>query len=960
MEFKIVAEAFEKIEAVPSRLEMTALLSQLLGIPPADEIADIVYLCQGTLAPAFMQVNVGMGEKFVAEAISKVSGFSRVEIDKLFKEKGDLGLVAAEVLGKKKQLALYSERLSVKKVHGNLMKIASSSGTGSQESKIRLLAELLNSASPVEAKFIVRIPLENLRLGIGDPTIMDALAVNYINEFRKTEKKEVERIEKNLKEKKPEKRKEELERRLRIRLREMIEEKYNIHSDLGAIASVLKEKGLKGIESIGIEPGIPIRPTLAERLPSVQEIVEKLGECAVESKYDGFRCISGAASIYVERKGFTQISNVRIGDRVLTHKGEFKKVIAKNKRTIDKGERLFRIQTYFGDKFKITEKHPVLVNRNKKLAWVNVEKLQKTDYLVFPLPKMTYKEKRLMALELETIDCYKKRIVLDNSFFRFIGYWIGDGFTNSFHNTERIGLIFNEKTEKRLCSYYESLVKELFGLKKISKNTHNGAIYLYWRDSPFKKWLTQNFRREWKGKMLPNWFFNISKREFSEFLRGWIESDGTIDKQGRIAITTKEKDLAMFAQLLGLKFKKLIGVKKVKVKLKKYDWTYYKLVIPKSEIKAKIVDGNVLVKILRLEEFKYPDPRTRLYNLQVEGHESYCATMLAMHNCQIHKNAGNVTIFSRHSEPMTEMFPEIVSAVKKQVKANNAIFEGEALAVNEETGEFLPFQVTIQRKRKYDVKQMAKDFPLKLFAFDLMYADGKNYMKEPFRKRRDALAKIIGKGETIKMTETIVTKDAEKIDSFFNECIERGLEGIIAKDLNAPYIAGARKFSWIKLKRSYKGELSDSVDAVILGFFKGKGQRVHFGLGALLSGVYDKESDSFKTIAKVGSGLKEEGMAALEKQLQKIKVKEKPARVDSELKPDVWVEPEFVAEIRADEITRSPIHTAGKGKGEDGFALRFPRFIKLRSDKKAEEATTVKEIRQMYKNQKHLQLSEGK
>jgi len=215
------------------------------------------------------------------------------------------------------------------------------------------------------------------------------------------------------------------------------------------------------------------------------------------------------------------------------------------------------------------------------------------------------------------------------------------------------------------------------------------------------------------------------------------------------------------------------------------------------------------------------------------------------------------------------------------------------------------------------------------------------------------LARAVNKGSTIMLTRSITTDEPKEIDRFFEESIGKGLEGIIAKDLNAPYIAGARKFSWIKLKRSYKGELEDTVDVVILGYFKGRGQRTKFGLGALLTGVYDSADSGFKTIAKVGSGFTEEEMQGLEKMLSKEKVAKKPANVEALIEPDVWVSPQHVIEVNADEITKSPMHTCGMIKGE-GYALRFPRMVKERKDKKAEDATSVDEVLKMYKLQKHV------
>ncbi|MDZ4256952.1 MAG: ATP-dependent DNA ligase, partial [archaeon] len=297
---------------------------------------------------------------------------------------------------------------------------------------------------------------------------------------------------------------------------------------------------------------------------------------------------------------------------------------------------------------------------------------------------------------------------------------------------------------------------------------------------------------------------------------------------------------------------------------------------------------------------------------------------------------------------------------QKQLDAQDCIVEGEALAVNEETNEFFPFQVTIQRKRKYEIEEKAKELPLKLFLFDAMAINGKNIMSLPFGERRKQLQRLIGKGNTIAPTHSIITDQAGEIDKFFNENVAQGLEGIMCKDLNAPYIAGARKFAWIKLKRSYKGELQDTVDLVILGFYKGKGKRTTFGLGGLLAGVYEEKEDLFKSVTRIGTGFSEQMLQELHDLLSKHTSERKPARVDSDIVPDVWVKPQFVVEVRADEITQSPMHTAGRKGGKTGYALRFPRILRLRRDKDPEQATSVKEIIDMYKTQKRVSLKESR
>jgi len=611
MLFVEATEYFDKIEKASSRLIMTDHLAELLKKTPKEDAKKLVYLLQGRISPQFEGKEIGFGEKLISEGIAKATGFSREEVDKAFNKEGDLGTVAEEFVLKRKQQALSSQPLTIEKVFFNLKKMSESEGSGSQELKKKVLAELFNSASPIEAKYIARIPLGNIRLGIGDPTIMDAYAMI----FTQKEQEKLEKQKENTSKKKEEKEIEDKKRKLKVTVREQIEAAYNVDSDLGEISEILKTKGLSGLDKIKISPGKPIRPTAAERLPSAKEIIEKLGKCAVEAKYDGFRV-------------------------------------------------------------------------------------------------------------------------------------------------------------------------------------------------------------------------------------------------------------------------------------------------------------------------------------------------------QISKDNDVVKIFSRHSEDITNMFPEIITAVKTDLVPKKCIVEGEALAFNDETQEYYPFQVTIQRKRKYEIEKKAREYPLRLFLFDIMYVDGKNMLDKPFIERREKLASIIKESEIIRLSEQKILSGAEELELFFEDAISRGLEGIIAKDLNATYIAGARKFAWIKLKRSYKGTLDDTLDLVIIGYYNGKGKRTEFGLGALLVATYNNKKDLFESIAKVGTGMTEENLTLLEELLSKVKVKNKPARVVSEIEPDIWVEPIYVIETRADEITLSPLHSCGKEKGK-GYALRFPRMIKIRSDKKAENSTTTEEVKSMFKIQKRVSLEDS-
>lgn len=568
MLFHKLAKVFQAIESKSGRLEMTGLLAELFKEASPEEAERIAYIVEGELLPPYMGVDMGMGEKFVLHAISEGSGYSRKDVEKEFAALGDLGAVAEKLLSGKRQQSLHAEALTVAYVYGALMKIAKASGRGSQEEKIKRLVELYHNAKPLEAKYITRFVLGQLRLGVGGPTILDALSVS-------------EKGDKSL--------------------REEIDRAYNLCSDIGYVARVFKENPKK-IGDFRIEVFKPIMPALAERLSSAKEIIGKLGKCAVEQKYDGFR----------------------------------------------------------------------------------------------------------MA---------------------------------------------------------------------------------------------------------------------------------------------------------------------------------------------------------------------------------------------IHKKGGRVEIFSRRLERITPSFPDVVKAAEK-LKPEEIIFEGEALAFNEKENKFYSFQETMHRRRKYGIEEAEKKYPLHVYVFDLHYLEGKDYTQKPYIERRKALERIFPKGN-LRLSGMEVVDSAAEVEKFFDKSVEMGLEGLIAKDLDAPYTAGKRKFAWIKLKKSYGKEV-DTVDALIVGYYRGKGIRTEFGFGGLLVAVYNEKKERFETIAKVGSGFTEEEMKKFAEELGKMKVAKPPADLDYKIEPDFWVKPKIVVEIAYDNITKSPVHTCGEEEGK-GFALRFPRLVRVRDDKGPYDVTTTKEIKEMYK-----------
>jgi DNA ligase-1 len=324
---------------------------------------------------------------------------------------------------------------------------------------------------------------------------------------------------------------------------------------------------------------------------------------------------------------------------------------------------------------------------------------------------------------------------------------------------------------------------------------------------------------------------------------------------------------------------------------------------------------------------------------------------------QVHKNGNEVEIFSRNLENMTHMFPDLIEAVKKEVKANSAILEGEAIAYNPATEEFLPFQETTKRRRKYGVEEFASKLPLKLFAFDLLYLNGEDVTSLPYKERRSKLSQIVSQQGQILVAKEEILHSSEELTKMFEEQVTAGLEGVMIKKLDAHYKAGNRGFHWVKFKRNAAGELSDTIDCVLLGIYSGTGKRTEFGVGGLLVGLYEPEKDEFITVSRIGTGLTDDEFRKVNEIGQKSRVSKKPARVNAVVNPSYWVEPKEVLEIFADEITRSPTHTAGKVGDEPGYALRFPRLVSFRgSDKRAEDATTVKELIRMYEQQKNVKV----
>ena len=322
---------------------------------------------------------------------------------------------------------------------------------------------------------------------------------------------------------------------------------------------------------------------------------------------------------------------------------------------------------------------------------------------------------------------------------------------------------------------------------------------------------------------------------------------------------------------------------------------------------------------------------------------------------QAHKKGDEITLFSRRLENISDQYPDVIELLRQCVSAKEAILEAECVAISPETGELKPFQELMHRRRKYGVEKAIEEYPISLFLFDMLYMDGKDLTIKPYPVRRKALEKAINESERVSLAKYLITDNVKALEKFFLEAIENGCEGLVCKSIaeDSIYQAGARGWLWIKYKRDYKSEMTDTVDLVVVGAFHGRGKRAG-AYGALLLAAYSPEDDTFETVTKCGTGFTDEDLAKLPEMLKKHVIAHKHSRVNSLLEADIWFEPALVIEVLGAEITLSPIHTCAMGviRKDSGLAIRFPRFTgNYRIDKAAEDATTVEEIIKMYQGQ---------
>jgi DNA ligase-1 len=321
---------------------------------------------------------------------------------------------------------------------------------------------------------------------------------------------------------------------------------------------------------------------------------------------------------------------------------------------------------------------------------------------------------------------------------------------------------------------------------------------------------------------------------------------------------------------------------------------------------------------------------------------------------QAHRTAdGHIELFTRRQERVSSQFPDVVELLQAGLGPREAILEGEIVAYDAAAGELRPFQEVMFRRRKHGIAEAARDVPVGLFCFELLYADGQDLTESSYLNRRARLAEAVTLSDRLRLTTALEVATAPALDAAFEQAVADGSEGLVCKSTSsdAIYQAGARGWLWIKLKRDYRTELADTIDLVVVGAYSGRGRRRGM-YGAVLLAAYNPEAELYQTVGKCGTGFSDAELAALPAKLAPLIRAPRPPRIDSHVNADVWFEPSLVVEVLSAELTLSPNHTAGWGelKEDAGLSMRFPRFTgRWRDDKEPQDATTTQQLVELYR-----------
>ncbi|MGB9756156.1 MAG: ATP-dependent DNA ligase, partial [Candidatus Bathyarchaeales archaeon] len=313
--------------------------------------------------------------------------------------------------------------------------------------------------------------------------------------------------------------------------------------------------------------------------------------------------------------------------------------------------------------------------------------------------------------------------------------------------------------------------------------------------------------------------------------------------------------------------------------------------------------------------------------LKEHGGETALEYKLDGARIQIHKLGDEVRIFSRRLTDVTASLPEIVEKFKENVRAKEAIFEGEVIAIDER-GYPIPFQHLMRRfKRVHEIEELAQKIPVQLYLFDILYLNGESLITLPYLQRRKILAENAGE---IPLTKQIITDKREEAEQFLKEALDAGHEGLMAKRIESPYTPGIRGKHWLKIK-----PVLEPLDLVIVAAEYGYGRR-HNWLSDYYLAARDAETGEYLTVGKTFKGLTDAEIIEMTKRLKELTIKEEPRRV--------FVVPKIVVEVTYNEIQKSP-------KYKCGMALRFARITRIREDKTPEEADTIQHVREIYEKQ---------
>ncbi len=308
---------------------------------------------------------------------------------------------------------------------------------------------------------------------------------------------------------------------------------------------------------------------------------------------------------------------------------------------------------------------------------------------------------------------------------------------------------------------------------------------------------------------------------------------------------------------------------------------------------------------------------------------------------QTHKDGAKVTLFTRRMEDYTKMFPDLVGPLRQALKPKRAIVDGELVAMDKKAKKPMPFQEVLKRRRKYKIKEAIEQIPVEIHLFDVLMTDGDSLLDEPYTRRRAVLEKMVkpvpGK---VMVVEQIVSDKPDEIKAFMDKSLAMGHEGLLAKDLKANYRAGRREFVWLKLKPTL-----ETLDLVVVGGLYGKGKRAGY-FGSYILAARDEDDGRFKTVTKVGSGYTDEDLKELTKMFKKIQIGKPHEDVDIEIECDAYFQPKVVFEVLFEEVQISP-----ELKHTGRYGLRFPRYVRVREDRRPEEINTVQEIAEIYEMQ---------